>query len=120
MKITGDFAAVACLSHHADGRGRRPHDLPSGDAPVPALHVGVPADPHVEAAVLELAVLLGEGAEAAEEVDAAVAAGLLREPVLLPQLGTVAAGVEAGAYPRRHGQQHVERPARTACWEVSR
>lgn len=92
------------------GRGGLPHPL----------RVGFPSGAHVEAAVLELAVLLGEGAEAAEEVDAAVAAGLLREPVLLPQLGTVAAGVEAGAYPRRHGQQHVQRPARTACWEVSR
>jgi len=69
---------------------------------------------HVEAAGLELAVLLAERAGLAAEVDAAVGAGLLREPVLRPQLGAVDAGVEAGAQPRHRRQQHVQRPAHAA------
>ena len=70
---------------------------------------------HVEAAGLELAVLLAEGAGLAEHVDAAVAAGRLLEPVLLTQPGAVAAGVEA-AHPRHRRQRGVHRPARTASW----
>ncbi|WVZ85981.1 LOW QUALITY PROTEIN: hypothetical protein U9M48_032834 [Paspalum notatum var. saurae] len=60
---------------------------------------------HVEAADLELAVLLAESAGLAAEVDAAVGAGLLREAVLRTQLGAVAAGVEAAQARGRRQQQ---------------
>lgn len=74
----------------------------------------VRTDGHVEAAALELAVLLAEGADPAAQVDAAVGAGLLLEPVLLPQPGAVAAGVGAASQPSHHGQCQVQRPARAA------
>lgn len=78
--------------------------------PLPVL---LPSEGHVEAACLELAVLLAERAGLAAEVDAAVGAGLLCEPVPGPQLGAVAAGVEA-AQPHQRRHQEVERPAGAA------
>jgi hypothetical protein len=63
-------------------------------------------DGHVEAAVLELAVLLAERAWLAEPVDAAVGAWLLLEAVVAAQPGAVAAGVEA-AHPGQRGQRQV-------------
>lgn len=77
------------------------------------LHVRVPSEVHVEAALLELAVLLGEGAGLAEEVDGAVGAGLLLQAVLGPHLGAVEAGVDAVAAREEH-HQRVQRPARPA------
>jgi hypothetical protein len=74
---------------------------------------------HVEAAGLELAVLLAERAGPAAPVDAAVGAGLLLEAVLRADLGAVAAGVEA-AHPRPRREQQVQRPARAAGFSFVR
>lgn len=111
MKITGRSGGrVTYLSHHADGRGRRAHDLPSGDAPVPALHVGVPADAHVESPVLELPVLLAERAALAAPMHEEVRALPLVQVVVRPHLGAVDARVEA-PHPRRRADGRVGRPA---------
>ena len=88
------------------GRDGRPLPHPLG--------IGLPSQAHLEAPALELAVLLAEGAGPTKEVDAAVGAGLLREPVGPPQLVPVEAGVESHAHPCGHAQQQVQRPARTA------
>ena len=73
----------------------------------------VPAEDGVVAAGLELLVLLAERARLAAEVDAAVAAGGVREAELGAHLGAVRAGVDPLA-PREVGQQRVERPRRAA------
>ena len=68
---------------------------------------------HVEAALLELAVLLAEGAGPAPQVDEAVGAGRLLQAVLGPHLGAVDAGVDTAAA-RDEKHQRVQRPARPA------
>lgn len=82
-------------------------------AAIGALHVEVPSDVRVEAPGLELLVLLAERAWLAAEVDAAVAAGRVRERVLGAHLGPVGAGVDPLAA-RERRQQRVQRPARPA------
>ena len=70
---------------------------------------------HVEASVVELAVLLAERAPLAEEVDEAVGAGVLPQAQLRAQLGAVEAGVDAlEPVPRQRHDHRVQRRARAA------
>jgi hypothetical protein len=73
----------------------------------------LPAEVRVEAAGLELLVLLAERARPAAEVDAAVAAGRVGEPELRAQLLAVRARVDPLA-PRQRAQQRVQGAARPA------
>jgi hypothetical protein len=75
--------------------------------------VAVPAEDGVEAAGLELLVLLAERARLAAEVDEAVAAGGLGEAELGAHLGAVRARVDPLAA-REVGQHRVQRPRRAA------
>jgi len=81
--------------HAGSGVGRR------------LLGVDVPAEVGVEAAGLELPVLLAERAGLAAEVDAAVAAADVGEAELRAHLGAVRAGVDPLA-PREAGQHRVD------------
>jgi len=79
------------------------------------LHVRVPSYVHVEASVAELAVLLAERAQLAEEVDEAVGAGVLPQAELRAQLGAVEAGEDAlEPVPRDRGDERVQSRARAA------
>lgn len=84
----------------------------SGGAPLP-LHVRMPSYAHVEASLLELAVLLAERAALAAAVDAAVGAGAHLEAVLRAHLGAVEAGVDALTAGEQHDER-VQRPAGAA------
>lgn len=83
-----------------------------GGAPLP-LHVRMPSYAHVEASLLELAVLLAERAALAAAVHAAVGAGAHLEAVLRAHLGAVEAGVDALTAGEQHDER-VQRPAGAA------
>ena len=75
-----------------------------------------PTDPQVEAAVLELPVLLAQRAVLAAEMDEEIGAIPFVQVELSPHLGPVEARVQA-PHPRR-AEERVSRPAREACCKI--
>jgi hypothetical protein len=101
-------ARAACVSTVADTRRGKLNENGLMLHPVPYRTYA-----HVEASLLELAVLLAERAALAAAVHAAVGAGAHLEAVLRAHLGAVEAGVDALAAGEQHDER-VQRPAGAA------